>query len=89
MTGDGAASTSSTSTFCRFERRTGTVGSARDDEATTSGLGSRRAAFLFRETGGGCGGGGELSGTWVAAAAAFEPAASLAAERVTLEDMRS
>ena len=52
VAGDGATSASSASTLCLFDRRIGGVGTGRDEDSATSGLGSRRA-FRFRWVGGG------------------------------------
>jgi len=82
--GVGAGAGSGASTFVRFGRRRAGVSA---DAGGCSGLGgSRAAAFLLRAEGGGRAGTGA-----VGESVAFElgeAAASLAEERVTLEDMR-
>ena len=71
-------------TFCLFARLGGDAFAA---VGISSGLGSgRAAAFRFRVLGGGCVGAGAVAD--VEAVADEVSAASLAEERVTLEDMR-
>ena len=73
---------SGVSIFCLFARR---VGGTLGVSSVLSGLGTRGdAALRLRDLGGDSVGWDELEAT-----AAVESAASLAAERVTLEDMRS
>jgi hypothetical protein len=82
--GEGATSADSASTFVRLVRRRDGASIA---PAACSGLGSRATAFrFFEDVGGGGGAGGFVVCGLVVEL--DEPAESLAAERVTLEDMR-
>ncbi len=80
--GGGSAGVSGSATFCRFAPRlTGEIGSGGLSELDS---GAPRV-FRFREGGAaGCG----LAAGWLGVCAKDSAAASLAEERVTLEDMR-